>query len=93
VPYFDIVDPGRQVHLGTAAELAGISRDDMFALNPAFNRMTTPPHGPHRLLLPIPNADSSARRCSTPCCRRRACWWQPSSRPQSCVTAWRAARP
>src|SRR5512137_1474013 len=52
-PYFAIVDPGKQVHLGDAAELAGISRDDMFALNPAFNRMSTPPHGPHRLLLPV----------------------------------------
>jgi len=52
-PYFDVVDPGRQVHLGEAADLAGISRDDMFALNPAFNRMTTPPSGPHRLLLPV----------------------------------------
>jgi len=52
-PYFGIVDPGRQVHLGEAADVAGISRDDMFALNPAFNRMTTPPNGPHRLLLPV----------------------------------------
>jgi membrane-bound lytic murein transglycosylase D len=52
-PYFDVVDPGRQVHLGDAAELAGMSRDDMFALNPAFNRMTTPPSGPHRLLVPV----------------------------------------
>jgi membrane-bound lytic murein transglycosylase D len=52
-PYFGVVDPGRQVHLGEAADMAGISRDDMFALNPAFNRMSTPPHGPHRLLLPV----------------------------------------
>jgi membrane-bound lytic murein transglycosylase D len=55
-PYFEVVDPGRQVHLGDAADLAGITREDMFALNPAYNRMTTPPDGPHRLLLPIPNA-------------------------------------
>ncbi len=52
-PYFGVVDPGRQIDLGEAAALAGISRDDMFALNPAFNRMTTPPDGPHRLLLPL----------------------------------------
>jgi membrane-bound lytic murein transglycosylase D len=52
-PYFDVVDPGRQIDLGEAAVLAGITRDDMFALNPAFNRMTTPPDGPHRLLLPV----------------------------------------
>ncbi len=30
----------------------------MFALNPGYNRMTTPPKGPHRLLLPIPNAQT-----------------------------------
>jgi membrane-bound lytic murein transglycosylase D len=58
VPYFDVVEPGRQVHLGEAADLAGISRDDMFALNAGYNRMTTPPKGPHRLLLPLPNADT-----------------------------------
>ncbi len=56
-PYFDVVDPGKQIHLGEASELAGISRDDMFALNPAFNRMTTPPNGPHRLLLPVERAE------------------------------------
>ena len=55
--YFEVVDPGRQVHLGEAADLAGISRDDMFALNPAFNRMTTPPGGPHRLLMPVAQAE------------------------------------
>jgi membrane-bound lytic murein transglycosylase D len=57
-PYFDVVDPGRQVHLGDAADLAGITREDMFALNAAYNRMTTPPKGPHRLLLPVPNAET-----------------------------------
>jgi membrane-bound lytic murein transglycosylase D len=55
-PFFEIVDPGRQVHLGQAAIAAGISRDDLFALNPAYNRMMTPPHGPHKLLLPVANA-------------------------------------
>ena len=57
-PYFTIVDPGRQVHVGEAAELAGITRDDIFALNPAFNRMVTPPDGPHRLLLPVGTAET-----------------------------------
>jgi membrane-bound lytic murein transglycosylase D len=56
-PYFEVVDPGKQVHLGEAADLAGVSRDDMFALNPAFNRMTTPPNGPFRLLLPVDRAE------------------------------------
>ena len=55
-PFFEAVEPGRQVHLEQAAQLAGITREDMFALNPGYNRMTTPPKGPHRLLLPVPNA-------------------------------------
>ncbi len=57
-PYFEVVEPDRQVHLGDAADLAGITRDDMFALNPGYNRLTTPPKGPHRLLLPISNAST-----------------------------------
>jgi len=57
-PYFAFVDPGRQVHVGEAADLAGINRDDMFALNPAFNRMVTPPEGPHGLLAPVHQAEA-----------------------------------
>jgi membrane-bound lytic murein transglycosylase D len=57
-PFFEAVEPGRQVQLEHAAQLAGITREDMFALNPGYNRMTTPPNGPHRLLLPVPNAQT-----------------------------------
>jgi membrane-bound lytic murein transglycosylase D len=66
-PYFDVVDPGRQVNLGDAADLAGISRDDMFALNPAFNRMSTPPVAnaePFRLALA--SEDGAARLAAAP---------------------------
>jgi membrane-bound lytic murein transglycosylase D len=56
-PFFEVVDPGQQINLGQAAEAAGVTRDDLFALNPAYNRMMTPPHGPHRLLLPVDNAE------------------------------------
>ena len=96
VPYFDVVEPGRQVHLGDAADLAGITRDDMFALNPGYNRMTTPPNGPHRLLLPIPNArpvpqgHAGPARCSKSRARR---WSRRSNRRRRCVTASGAARP
>lgn len=55
-PFFEVVDAGRQVNLNDAADMAGISRDDMFALNPSFNRLSTPPGGPHRLLLPVGKA-------------------------------------
>jgi len=65
-PYFGVVDPGRQIDLGEAATLAGISRDDMFALNPEFNRMTTPPDGPHQLLLPLESVAAFQQAMLTP---------------------------
>ena len=66
-PYFDVVDPGRQVHIGNAAELAGVSQDDMFALNPAYNRQTTPPAGPTPALVTgRARGGSSGRRCRSP---------------------------
>lgn len=52
-PYLASVDVGRQVDLALAAELAGLDVEQIYMLNPAFNRWATDPEGPHRLLLPI----------------------------------------
>ena len=41
-----------QLDLGVAASLAGITLDEIHALNPGFNQWATDPDGPHRLLLP-----------------------------------------
>ena len=55
-PYFRAVNVGSQIDLAKAAELADITTDEIYALNAGFNRWTTPPQGPHELLLPVPNA-------------------------------------
>ncbi len=52
-PYFAKVDTGGQVDLKMAADLAGITTDEIIYLNPAFNRWATDPEGPHHLLLPV----------------------------------------
>ncbi len=52
-PYFAQVDTGEQIDLAVAAQLAGIKMDDLYTLNPGFNRWATDPRGPHRLLLPV----------------------------------------
>ncbi|MDC9728878.1 MAG: LysM peptidoglycan-binding domain-containing protein [Methyloprofundus sp.] len=52
-PYFSIVNIGSQLDLAKAAELSAMSIDDIFQLNPGFNRGFTPPKGPHHLLIPI----------------------------------------
>jgi len=51
-PYFEVVDVGSQIDLSQAAELAQIELNELYYLNPAFNRWATSPLGPHRLLVP-----------------------------------------
>lgn len=58
MPYFQRVAVESQIDLAKAAELADISLEEMFRLNPAFNRWATAPKGPHYLLVPYENADS-----------------------------------
>ncbi len=55
---FVAADTGGQIDLALAAELAGIELDTLYAFNAGFNRWSTDPAGPHRLLLPVEAADS-----------------------------------
>lgn len=55
-PYFEVVETGSQLDLAQAAELAGVDIDEIYLLNPSFNRWATSPEGPHRLLVPRDNA-------------------------------------
>ena len=57
-PYFAVIDTGSQLQLTVAAQLAGTSYDELVALNPGYNRWATDPSGPHRMLVPIDNADA-----------------------------------
>jgi membrane-bound lytic murein transglycosylase D len=57
-PYFAVIDTGSQIDLNIAAKLAGTSYDELIALNPGYNRWATDPDGPHRMLVPIDNADA-----------------------------------
>ena len=56
-PYFEVVDIGSQIDLAQAADLAGVDIDEIYLLNPSFNRWATSPAGPHRLLVPVANAE------------------------------------
>ncbi len=51
-PVISQVDIGSQLDLALASDLAGLSVDELHALNPGFNRWATAPTGPHYLLLP-----------------------------------------
>jgi len=56
-PYLTTVETDSQIDLDLAAELAGISLEEIYLYNPGFNRWATDPQGPHRLLLPLDNAE------------------------------------
>ncbi len=55
---FVAAEIGGQIDLALAAELADIELDTLYAFNAGFNRWSTDPAGPHRLLLPVTAADS-----------------------------------
>jgi len=56
--YFTAIDTGGQVNLQVVAELAGITTEDLYELNPAFHRPITDPTGPYSLLVPVDSADA-----------------------------------
>ncbi|MFK5984778.1 MAG: LysM peptidoglycan-binding domain-containing protein [Pseudomonadota bacterium] len=51
--YLDLVDCENHIDLAVAAELAGITIEELYKYNPGFNQWATDPDGPHHLLLPI----------------------------------------
>lgn len=59
-PYLTAVKIDSQLDLATAAKLAEMDLDELYQLNPGFNRWATAPDGPHRLLLPLDKAATFA---------------------------------
>ena len=55
-PYFARVETHGQIELKVAAEIAGVTDEELYELNPAFHRWATDPKGPHYLLLPVDGA-------------------------------------
>jgi membrane-bound lytic murein transglycosylase D len=60
-PYFARVAIKSQVSMKLAAEIAGITPDELYELNPAYHRWATDPVGPQYLLLPVDSADVFAQ--------------------------------
>lgn len=56
-PYFAEVQTFSQIDMKLAADLAGITYEELYTLNPAFHRWATDPSGPHRLLVPAESAE------------------------------------
>ena len=56
-PYFALANVGGQLDLAQAAKLADVEIDEIYQLNPGFNRWATSPDGPHYLVVPATKYD------------------------------------
>jgi len=52
-PFFTVINTSSQIDLTIAAKLANMTLDEMYHLNPGFNRWATRPDGPHYLVIPL----------------------------------------
>jgi membrane-bound lytic murein transglycosylase D len=61
-PVVTAVEIGQQADLVLVSQLSEVPIDVLFTLNPGFNRWATSPVGPHRVVLPLENADRFTQR-------------------------------
>lgn len=73
-PYMARVEVGSQIDMALAAELADIELDELYMLNPGFNRWATDPKGPHFLMVPQTNADVFAENLAQMPTEERIRW-------------------
>ncbi|ORU90559.1 MAG: lytic transglycosylase [Cycloclasticus sp. symbiont of Poecilosclerida sp. M] len=64
-PYFQRVNIEKQIDLARAAQMADISIDELYQLNPCFNQWATDPQGPHYLLVPTNKAKSFTQQLAS----------------------------
>jgi peptidoglycan lytic transglycosylase D len=74
--YFEQVDINSQIDLATAAELSELSIEELYTLNPGFNRWATDPKGPHRLLIPLDKAAAFESKLASLSSADRIKWQQ-----------------
>lgn len=73
-PVFEQVELDSQIDLAQAAELSNISTQELYQLNPGFNRWATDPDGPHRLLIPAATAEQFRQQLATLPSEQRVNW-------------------
>jgi len=61
-PYLATVKVGSQIDLALAADLANVELDELYRLNPGYNRWATDPNGPQILALPVDKVEGFRER-------------------------------
>jgi membrane-bound lytic murein transglycosylase D len=73
-PRIEAVKVDSQLDLALAADLAGISIERLYQLNPGYNRWATAPSGPHRIVLPVGRVDQFEQGLEATPTEKRVRW-------------------
>ncbi len=73
-PVLAQVDITSQLDLAIAADMADMPLEELYTLNPAFNRWATSPSGPHHLLLPLEKVESFQQKLAELPPEKRVKW-------------------
>lgn len=73
-PHFAKVKTGGQLDMAKAAKLSGVPLDQLYRLNPGLNRWSTPPEGPHQLIVPVDKAEAFNKELAALPAEKRVKW-------------------
>ena len=73
-PYLAQVNVGSQIDLALAAQLAKLPIEELYRLNPGFNRWATDPDGPYKLALPLSHVDAFKNALADVPANQRVTW-------------------
>ena len=76
IPYFEVIDVKTQIDLATVSNLSGLTIDEVYLLNPGFNRWATDPSGPHQILIPVGKAQKFKEKLAALPKSERIAWKQ-----------------
>ncbi|OED45793.1 lytic transglycosylase [Endozoicomonas sp. (ex Bugula neritina AB1)] len=80
-PYFAQVKTGGQLDIAKASKLADVPLDQIYRLNPGLNRWSTPPEGPHYLLVPTAKAKNFSTKLAALPDNERLKWTRYTVKP------------
>ncbi|KEI71799.1 lytic transglycosylase [Endozoicomonas elysicola] len=73
-PYFAKIQTSGQLDMAKASKLSGVDLEELYRLNPGLNRWSTPPEGPHHLVVPVTNAEHFRTQLATLPPEERLTW-------------------
>ena len=85
-PVFTTIDIKSQIDLATFSEISNMNIDDVYALNPAYNRWATDPQAPHELLVPIEKADNILTSLQSYPIEKRMQWQRYTVKPNDALS-------